>query len=78
MPPEGYVPNAQTAVAIAEAVLVPVYGKEKIEQEKPLHAVLSHGVWTVTGTLAEGWRGGVAEVKISQRNGRILQLTHYR
>jgi hypothetical protein len=29
-PKEGYVPNAEVALAIAEAVLPPVYGKERM------------------------------------------------
>ena len=32
---DGFVPDSITAVKIAEAVLVPVYGKEKIESEWP-------------------------------------------
>lgn len=46
-----YVPNSETAVAIAEAVLIPVYGKKKVESERPYKAKLNGDVWTVTGTL---------------------------
>jgi hypothetical protein len=35
-PRDGFVPDSATAVKIAEAVLVPVYGREKIESEYPL------------------------------------------
>ena len=35
-PKDGFVPDAMTAVKIAEAVLTPVYGKEKIESERPV------------------------------------------
>lgn len=35
-PKDGFVPDKSTAVKIAGAVLVPVYGKEVIESEKPV------------------------------------------
>jgi hypothetical protein len=50
-PPSGFVPDSDTAVQIAEAVLVPVYGQKTIEFEKPLVAKLEKDVWTVSGTL---------------------------
>ncbi len=50
-PKEGFVPDSTTAVVIAEAVLIPVYGREQIESERPLTAILKGDVWTVSGTL---------------------------
>ncbi|MFZ3215341.1 MAG: NTF2 fold immunity protein [Candidatus Acidiferrales bacterium] len=50
-PKEGFVPNAETAVKVAEAVLLPVYGEEQIISERPFKAALDGDVWTVTGTL---------------------------
>ena len=84
-----YVPNAATAVAIAEAVLIPVYGKEKIESERPYKAALGGGVWTVTGTLycSDGKSppkestecvGGTAVVKLSMRDAHIISMIHYK
>ena len=35
-PKNGFVPTAEVAVAIAEAVLVPVYGKQLINSERRL------------------------------------------
>jgi NTF2 fold immunity protein len=37
-------------VTIAEAVLVPVYGKDVVRSERPFHAVLKGNLWIVTGT----------------------------
>jgi len=45
IPKDGFVPDAKTAVAIAEAVLIPIYGKEQINSEKPLKANLKDGIW---------------------------------
>jgi NTF2 fold immunity protein len=86
-PEQGYVPNSDTAVQIAEAVLVPVYGKKTIESERPFTAELKDGVWTVSGTLrcpdGKGGTtthclGGVAVVTISRADARILSMMHYK
>jgi hypothetical protein len=86
-PKDGFVPNSTTAVKVAEAVLIPVYGKEKIESERPFKATLENGVWTVDGTLrcsnGKGdvttlCAGGTAEVKLSKADGRVLQMIHYK
>ena len=34
-PPDGYVPDAKTAIRIAEAVWLPIYGKKVLDDEKP-------------------------------------------
>jgi hypothetical protein len=76
-PKRGFVPDEQTAIAIAVAVWNPIYGKEHIEGEKPFHATLKDGVWTVTGSLPEGYNGGTALAVIAQDDGRILRVIHY-
>lgn len=82
-PPKGFVPDRATATRIAEAVLIPVYGKSVIQHELPLKATLRKGVWVVTGTLPRGPKdtpsfGGVAIVHIAKRDGRILRMIHER
>jgi NTF2 fold immunity protein len=76
-PKNGYVPDEQTAIAIAVAVWTPIYGKAQIENEKPYTAKLSKGVWTVQGTLPAGYDGGSPLAEISQEDGRILKVIHY-
>ncbi|MEI7481770.1 MAG: YbbC/YhhH family protein [Elusimicrobiota bacterium] len=76
-PKQGYVPNAETAIAIAVAVWIPIYGKDTIEKEKPYQAVLKKDVWLISGSLPEkNMIGGVAEAEISKENGRILRISH--
>jgi hypothetical protein len=75
-PAAGFVPDEKTAIAIAVAAWIPIYGKKTIDGEKPYKAVLKDGVWTVTGSLPKGWKGGVAEAKIAQGDGRILKIIH--
>jgi hypothetical protein len=86
-PREGFVPGKETATKIAEAVLIPVCGKDSIENEKPFTATLKGNTWTVRGTLrcADGkggtttvnCHGGVAVVEMSKSDARILSMIHY-
>ena len=76
VPARGFVPDADTAVVIAEAVLSPLYGRTQIRQERPFHARLVKGVWIVSGSLPPGRLGGVAVVRMAKRDGRILFVTH--
>ncbi len=80
-PKDGFVPTAGVAVAIAEAVLVPVYGRQLVNSERPFKAELSQGVWDVNGTVpcnppGSLCPGGAAEVKISKKTGQIMFMTH--
>lgn len=80
-PKEGFVPNAETAVKIAETVLIPVYGEKQIVSERPFKAMLEGDVWKVAGTLYCGapyCNGGTAEVRISKTSGQILHMIHYK
>lgn len=78
VPPNGFVPDSRTAIAIAEAILEPIYGADTIRRERPLQARLKGVVWTVTGSIPDGMVGGVALIQISKADGRILRVTHGR
>jgi hypothetical protein len=76
-PPQGYVPDAETAIQIALAVWLSIYGKKQIDSEKPYTATLKDGVWTVSGSLPRGdVVGGVAIAEISKQDGTILRVSH--
>ena len=82
LPAHGFVPDSATAVRIAVAVWIPIYGAQQISSEKPFVAKLANGVWTVTGSLPPAppgmvMLGGTAVAKIAQRDGRILFVIHY-
>ena len=82
------VPDAGSALKIAEPRLIKAYGKQQIDYERPLTAKLNDGIWTVYGTLCcpdrNGQRtceagrcvGGVAVLKLRQRDGKILSIIH--
>ena len=76
----GVVPDAKTAIKIANAVLVPIYGEDQIASERPFRADLVEGLWVITGTLHGGpfVFGGIAHVKISKSTGQIEELWHSR
>lgn len=76
MPAAGYVPDEETAIAIAVAVWKPIYGKDKIQEKKPYRAALKDGVWYVSGTIPQGWLGGVPEAEISKDSGQIIRVSH--
>ena len=81
-PENGYIPDARTAVRVAEAVLIPVYGARQIANERPFGATLAGDVWTVSGsmhcriTAKSVCVGGVGVVQISKTSGEILLLVH--
>lgn len=77
-PKEGYVPDAATAIKIAEAVWIPIYGEETLKDERPFTADLVNGVWIVQG-MPPGLRvGGTAYAEISKETGRILNVIHFK
>jgi len=83
-----YVPDKATAIKIAEAVWLPIYG-QRIYKELPFQATLQGDtLWVVTGTLngPHGYDsatgrltvtvGGVAYIEICKRDGKILIVEH--
>jgi hypothetical protein len=75
-PRVGMVPDKDTAVRIAIAVLIPIYGADAIRSQQPFVATLSGDTWTVVGTLPKNRVGGVAEIRIAKADGRILYAMH--
>ena len=73
---KGFVPDKITATRIAEAVLTPIYGENRIKNQHPLTATLRQGVWTVKGSIPKGLKGGVAIVELSKEDARIIRVSH--
>lgn len=85
-----YVPNEATAIKIAEAIWLPIYGKD-IYLATPFKAVLKGDTaWQVFGTLPESAikvnsdgdtiyvinSGGVPQALIDKRDGKIYYVSH--
>ena len=52
LPSDGCVPDAETAIVIARAVWLPIYGADIVNSQQPFLATLSDETWIVRGTGA--------------------------
>jgi hypothetical protein len=76
-PPGGMIPDAETAKLVANIVLSRIYGSKLIQEEQPFRVALREGVWIVMGkSLPPDTAGGVAVIKISKADGRIMYVMH--
>ena len=75
-PKNGFVPDSRTATRVAEAILSPIYGEERVAVERPFSAELEGNTWTVRGHLQPGSVGGVAEIQISKETCQIISINH--
>jgi hypothetical protein len=78
----GYVPDAATAIKVAQAVLVPIYGEKRVRVERPFTARLEGNTWIVKGTLPHSKNpnyvvlGGTMVAEIDRETGRINAVYH--
>ena len=77
IPENGYVPDEETAIKIAEAVWLPIYG-ENIYDKQPFKVEFIEKIncWKVVGTLPEIMVGGVPEIVIKKSDGQIVYVIH--
>ncbi len=77
VPDDGFIPNEATAIKIAEAVWLPIYG-DSIYGKQPFVAEYNkkENCWIVVGTLPPNTLGGVPEIKISKSDGKIIYVYH--
>ena len=68
--------NKKTAIAVAEPILFDIYGKKEIVAERPYECYLIDGYWYISGTLPKDWLGGVFEIIINSKDGKVIKLTH--
>jgi NTF2 fold immunity protein len=75
--PNGLVSDQKMAIAIAEAVLFHVYGEKAIREQRPYIIKHVRDKWIIDGAPPPpGMAGGSFHIVISQRDGRILEITH--
>jgi hypothetical protein len=76
-PTAGFVPDAQTAERIADAVASALYGEQQAGSERPYRARLGGNVWTVLGTHHPPLAlGGNSILQTSKIDGRIIFVHH--
>ena len=74
-----YVPDESTAIAIAEAVLWPIFGVQLVEQIKPFTATRDGNVWRVISEPKLGVfaSGGAVIVLIDRETGAIIEWSTF-
>lgn len=81
-PKNGYVPDESTAIRVAEAVFIPIYGEKHVRSERPFQATLKGNVWMVKGSLAKPAKageivfGGTMLAEIERTTGCIKAVYH--
>ena len=70
------VPDATTAVRIAEAVSEARFGAALVARFRPYRAKLEGDEWSITGTPQDGSSKGAACLKLASRiDGRVSRLS---
>jgi hypothetical protein len=78
-PKDGYVPDAETAIRIATAILIPINRKHGVETSS-FSATLNGDVWSVhvDPCPTTACMGGGTEVQISKKDARIIDVRVYK
>ena len=78
-PVAGFIPDELTASKIAEIVLIGIYGKDEIYNQRPYNVMLrDSNTWCIEGFLPSDMDGGVFYIEINKMNGEILKVLHGR
>lgn len=70
------VPNKETAIKIAEAIWLPIYGKSIYEKKPYSVELIDNKIWRVKGTLKLEEVGGVPIIEIQKSDCKIINVTH--
>ena len=63
---------------MAEPILFEIYGKSKIEDEKPYEVFLINNYWVIRGTQNRFSLGGTFSIVIDARNSKVIRVIHYK
>lgn len=75
-PDSGVVGDSITAIQLGEVYISHIFGASILKLQLPLEARLEGEHWRVNGVLPPNHLGGVAVVRISREDGRIIQIFH--
>jgi hypothetical protein len=76
IPDEGFVPDIRTAIKIAKAVWLPIYGKRALMWRRYKIRLIDDSVWVIEGGNTLGMNGGGPFIRIDKYRGTILEVTH--
>lgn len=68
--------DEKSFVKAAEAILFPIYGEKEIKDERPYTVGYADGYWMIYGYLPPGYHGGVFELIINAKTGKVIHLMH--
>ena len=71
-----YVPNEETAIKIAEAILIPIYGNEVLKKKPFTVRLINDKIWHVEGSMNLDELGGIPIIEIQKKDCKILSITH--
>jgi len=77
-PSDGFIPDEKTAKKVAEAVWIPIYGRNVLSQKTYKAILIDEKIWLVQGSLGFLKLGGTAYIEIDKYTGQILKLTHFK
>ena len=74
---EGLIANDSMAVELSKLILFHIYGKEKIEKERPYQVRLFNDkVWYISGSMSKDDEGGIFNIALRKDDGRVLLIVH--
>lgn len=65
-----------SAISVAEPILFSSYGKENILKQRPYKIGKVQNYWVIYGSHPKPQIGGVFEIIINSKTGRIVKVTH--
>jgi NTF2 fold immunity protein of polymorphic toxin system component len=73
-PKEGYVPDKETAIKIAEVVLFRLTSEKTITRQRPYVVTQDENIWWVCGTGRPDELGSLFKIAISKQTAAVLYL----
>jgi hypothetical protein len=73
---ESFVPNEETAIKVAEAVWLPIFGNEIYDNRPFVAKLLNSRIWLVQGTTVKTQFGGVPYIEIQKSDCKVLRVYH--
>ena len=70
--------DTQGLIKFAEPILFNKYGEKQILSEKPYVISFKKGTWYMHGSLPEGMLGGTFSISIRAKDGKVIDLVHFK